>query len=259
MFLTILLWLVGGIFGFGGLLVLIGWVIGRNECPATRFADAEGLRVEALLPPPRSVDVSDAKVIARVAAYLVDDKRDPTPMPLPVMRLRFALADRKTRVVEASQFGWNWPWEKKNSRKLMDSVQFCELVESLLSDIVEEDMDSIEIPQENLSGFDDTKIPEDLSLLIPLAKKWGVGDDLIRSEVVRRATVSERRELMEKVPPMEERICEFIESFGMPSLENPMSDDAARLMYMLEASREVLPEQLEEEKEASNNRMASRR
>lgn len=249
---TILLWVVGGILGLGALLVLLGWSISRNECPASRIADAESLRVEALLPIPMYAEVSDAEVIARLAAYLVDDKQAPTPIPLPVMRIRFVLADGKTRVIEASQFGWNWPWEKKNSRKLTDSLRFCELVDSLLPEIGEEELDLIEIPEEDFSGFDDTKIPEDLRHLIPLAKKWGVGDDLIRSEIVRRATALERRELMEKVAPLEQRIGQFIESFGMPSLENPMSDETARLMYMLEAFGEVLPEQPGEQIESSN-------
>ena len=251
MFWTIVLWAIGAAIALGALVVFLGWFVGRHECPAAQLGQAVSAGVEALLPIPRSEAVRDKESIARLAAFLADNKQDPTPMPFPLMRLQFTLADGKTRKVEASQFGWNWPWEKRNSRKLTDSLKFCEFVDSLLPAVTESDMDSIEIPEEDLSGFDDTKIPEDLRHLIPLAKKWGVGDDLIRSEVVRRATIAERRELMEKVPPLEERICQFIESLGMPSVENPMSDECCRLMYMLEASGEILPEQLGERGEAS--------
>ena len=249
MFWTVILWVAGVEIG---LLALI-WFIRHHTYQTSKLAEADSVRAETLFPIPRSADVSDRETITRLAAFLTDDKRDPTPMLFPIVCLHFTLAGGKILRVEASQLGWNWPWEKRNSRKLTDSLKFLQLVESLLPEVTESDMDSIEIPEDDLSGFDETKIPEDLRHLVPLAKKWGVGDDLIRSEIIRRATVAERKELMAKVTPLEDRISQFLESLGMPSIENPMSDEAARFMFMLNACNEVLPEQLEEDGKPSNN------
>jgi len=83
--------------------------------------------------------------------------------------------------------------------------------------------------------LDASKVPEDLRSLVPLAARWGIGDDVDRNAKVDKATDSERAELKNAVDPLSTRITAWLDSF--PS--GAMSDEAAAFMYMQLALEEM--------------------
>jgi len=83
--------------------------------------------------------------------------------------------------------------------------------------------------------LDAGKVPEDLRSLVPLAARWGIGDDVDRNAKVDKATDSERAELKNAVDPLSTRITAWLDSF--PS--GAMSDEAAAFMYMQLALEEM--------------------
>jgi hypothetical protein len=83
--------------------------------------------------------------------------------------------------------------------------------------------------------LDASKVPEDLRSLVPLAARWGIGDDVDRNAKVDRATEAERAELKNAVDPLSNRITAWLDSFPSGS----MSDEAAAFMYMQLALEEM--------------------
>jgi len=83
--------------------------------------------------------------------------------------------------------------------------------------------------------LDASKVPEDLRSLVPLAARWGIGDDVDRNAKVDKATDAERAELKNAVDPLSTRITAWLDSF--PS--GAMSDEAAAFMYMQLALEEM--------------------
>lgn len=79
------------------------------------------------------------------------------------------------------------------------------------------------------------QVPEDLRHLVPLAEKWGIGDDVDRNAKVERATPEERSELRAAITPVASRITTWLDSFG----QGAMSDEAAAFMYMQLALEEM--------------------
>ncbi len=79
------------------------------------------------------------------------------------------------------------------------------------------------------------QVPEDLRHLVPLAERWGIGDDVERIEKVDRATPAEREELRTAVEPVHARITAWLDTFG----QGAMSDEAAAFMYMQLALEEM--------------------
>lgn len=79
------------------------------------------------------------------------------------------------------------------------------------------------------------QVPEDLRHLVPLAEKWGIGDDADRSAKVESATPAERSELRAAITPVSSSITTWLDSFG----KGPMSDEAAAFMYMQLALEEM--------------------
>jgi hypothetical protein len=84
-------------------------------------------------------------------------------------------------------------------------------------------------------SIDATNVPDDLRPLIPLAARWGIGDDVDRSEYIGLTTPDEREALKMAVAPLQARITAWLDSFGT----NPMSDEAAAFMYMQLAVEEL--------------------
>jgi hypothetical protein len=71
------------------------------------------------------------------------------------------------------------------------------------------------------------KVPADLRDLVPLAQRWGIGDDGARSEQVEKATAAERSELRAAFGPRQAQITAWLDSFG----QGPMPEEAAAFMY----------------------------
>ena len=78
-------------------------------------------------------------------------------------------------------------------------------------------------------------VPEDLRHLVPLAERWGIGDDVDRNAAVDRATPAERAELERAIASSDARITAWLDSFR----QQPMTDEAAAFMYMQLALEEM--------------------
>jgi hypothetical protein len=83
--------------------------------------------------------------------------------------------------------------------------------------------------------LDPALVPPDLRHLIPLAEKWGIGDDIIRCDLVDKSTSAEKRELHDALYEPFERITAWLES--LPKGE--LSDEGEAFMYMQEAVEEM--------------------
>ena len=83
--------------------------------------------------------------------------------------------------------------------------------------------------------LDANNVPAELRHLVPLAERWGIGDDVDRNAAVDRATPAERAELERAVSPVHARITAWLDSFG----QQLMPDEAAAFMYMQLALEEM--------------------
>lgn len=79
------------------------------------------------------------------------------------------------------------------------------------------------------------RVPVQLRDLIPLAEKWGVGDDIIRGDLIDKASDAERRELVNALKDRYEQISSWLDSVGA----DQMTDEMAAFMYLMEASEEA--------------------
>ena len=71
-------------------------------------------------------------------------------------------------------------------------------------------------------------VPEDLRDLIPMAEKWGINDDIIRSDFHEKSSAKSKLELKEKLNGRIDRINEWLDSFK----ENQMTEEAGAFMFM---------------------------
>ncbi|MGI9316401.1 MAG: hypothetical protein ACR2QW_03615 [bacterium] len=78
-------------------------------------------------------------------------------------------------------------------------------------------------------------VPEEFRMLLPLATKWGIGDDAYRGDITEAATSKEKQELVSALTGKLGAIDRWITSFT----EGAMTDEAAAFMYMLEAVEEM--------------------
>ena len=84
--------------------------------------------------------------------------------------------------------------------------------------------------------IDPMQVPENLRDLIPMAEKWGVSDDIIRSDIEEKASDAEREAFRAKLKGRTKQVTDWLDSFGA---ERPMSEEAGHFMYMLEALDEM--------------------
>jgi hypothetical protein len=89
---------------------------------------------------------------------------------------------------------------------------------------------------EGVPRLDSAKVPADLRDLVPVAQRWGIGDDVARSERVQKATAAERSELRAAFGPRQARITAWLDSFG----QGAMPEEAAAFMYTQLAIEEML-------------------
>ncbi len=80
------------------------------------------------------------------------------------------------------------------------------------------------------------KVPENLRDLLPLAAKWGIGDDIIRDDFEQKSIEDEKQKLKNSLSGRTAEITQWLDSF---EAGKPMSDEAACFMYMLEALDEM--------------------
>jgi len=84
--------------------------------------------------------------------------------------------------------------------------------------------------------LDPEQVPEHLRDLIPLAEKWGIGDDIIRDDFESKAGESEKDEFRAKLRGRTKQVNDWLDSF---EAGKPMPEAAAHFMYMLEALDEM--------------------
>ena len=73
---------------------------------------------------------------------------------------------------------------------------------------------------------------------LPLAKKWGIGDDVKRTELIKPASGEELQALRGAVQTHGAAITHCLDSFGSGAV---MPDEAAAFMYMRLAVEEFPP------------------
>lgn len=83
--------------------------------------------------------------------------------------------------------------------------------------------------------LDQARVPNHLRQLVPLAEKWGVGDDIIRNDLVDKSTTAEKRELHDALYEPFERVTEWLNSFA----GRPLPPEAEAFMYMQTALDEI--------------------
>jgi hypothetical protein len=95
--------------------------------------------------------------------------------------------------------------------------------------------------------LDPVQVPTDLRHLVPLAEKWGIGDDIVRNDFIDKSSSAEKRELHDSLYAPFETITEWLASFA----ERPLSAEAEAFTYMLTALDEMGYYILEEKRAAS--------
>ena len=80
------------------------------------------------------------------------------------------------------------------------------------------------------------EVPIDLQDLISMAEKWGIGDDIIRSDFEDKASEFEKNELRQKLDGRHIRLDEWLDSFNDGK---EMPESAAAFMYMTLAFEEM--------------------
>ena len=83
--------------------------------------------------------------------------------------------------------------------------------------------------------LDSAKVPAYLRHLVPLAQRWGIGDDVARSEQLQKATAAERSELRAAFGPRQAQITAWLDSFR----QGPMPEETAAFMYTQLAIEEL--------------------
>ena len=84
--------------------------------------------------------------------------------------------------------------------------------------------------------IDPMKVPENLRDLIPMAEKWGVGDDIIRTDIEEKASDMEKKAFRASLKNRTKQVNDWLDSYDE---KHTMSEEAAHFMYMLEALAEM--------------------
>ncbi len=77
--------------------------------------------------------------------------------------------------------------------------------------------------------LDAQQVPENLRDLLPLAAKWGIGDDEYRSDKQTKATEQDKQELQQALKGRAKAINDWLDTFG----KGKMTPEAAAFMYMM--------------------------
>jgi hypothetical protein len=90
-------------------------------------------------------------------------------------------------------------------------------------------------PADAVPQLDSAKVPEDLRDLVPFAQRWGIGDDVARSERIQKATAADRADVRAAFGARQARITAWLDSFG----QGAMPEEAAAFMYTQLAIEEM--------------------
>ena len=129
--------------------------------------------------------------------------------------------------------------EKESLHLYSNAIEFC-----LQRSSVREIVSAIEVtcsladqlPAENEDqGIDLDVLPSGFKELTPLIRKWGVTDDLERSELLEKASQKTLQRLVKSVAPHLTSINEYLNSFG----KEPLSEAAIALGALAECSIEA--------------------
>lgn len=77
--------------------------------------------------------------------------------------------------------------------------------------------------------IDASSVPEHLRDLIPMAEKWGIGDDIIRGDYVEKATEEDKQQFAARLKGRTFTVEVWVHSFE----SGQMSEAAVHFMYML--------------------------
>ncbi|MES9944458.1 MAG: hypothetical protein ABW080_05830 [Candidatus Thiodiazotropha sp.] len=81
----------------------------------------------------------------------------------------------------------------------------------------------------------EAEIPESLRDLIPLARKFGIGCDAERGDIMKAASLEELSDLESRVMPRQQEIADWLDTYP----ETEISDTAAFFLYLGSACDEV--------------------
>jgi hypothetical protein len=79
-------------------------------------------------------------------------------------------------------------------------------------------------------------VPADLRDLLPIARKWGIGDDIIREDMQQKATNDEKTNLINQLEGRTKRINEWLDSFE----NSQFTPEAAAFLYLLLGHEEII-------------------
>jgi hypothetical protein len=86
-----------------------------------------------------------------------------------------------------------------------------------------------------VTRLDAGRVPAHLRDLIPLAEKWGIGDDIVRFDVEEKSSAAERDELLREVGPRVDEVEVWLATAGAGA----MSEEMEAFMYMTSAWDEL--------------------
>jgi hypothetical protein len=77
--------------------------------------------------------------------------------------------------------------------------------------------------------LDPQNVPTQFRDLVPLATKWGIGDDEYRSDMHAKASEQDKQELQQALKGRARAINDWLDTFG----KGKMTPEAAAFMYMM--------------------------
>lgn len=81
------------------------------------------------------------------------------------------------------------------------------------------------------------EVPDSLRNLVPLAKKWGIGDDGDRGDILEAASAQELEELGKRVGPRMQEIADWLDTYSEEQMAQ--SDTAGFYLYLMCAYEEA--------------------
>ncbi len=120
-------------------------------------------------------------------------------------------------------FAWWWQWRRRPWRSEIAPAHVLQRRYNLYAE------------NRPVIRLDASRVPEHLRDLIPLAEKWGIGDDIIRFDFVEKSAATERNELLRVVGSRFDKVEAWLITAGTGT----MSEEMCAFMYMTTAWGEL--------------------